>query len=197
MYLLIAERDSRNCRPASAKLPLSTTFTKARRLATLSMGWRRRLFPNRRHRRHICMDCLQYKAERYSGQSKTAPRALEDDNVWTAPRDRDRRRPDQEFRLLHPGSRPALRQEDGQFRRSRHLSLLLWRRDRPSRHHPDLLSLGRCAGRAARRRRDPSDRLPRAATLARLLDAALRREGHHLRGAGEALWRVRAALHRP
>ena len=40
MYLLIAERDSRNCRPASAKLPLSTTFTKARRLATLSMGWR-------------------------------------------------------------------------------------------------------------------------------------------------------------
>src|SRR3954453_6800995 len=73
MYLLIAERDSRNCRPASAKLPLSTTFTKARRLATLSMGWRRRLFPNRRHRRHICMDCLNPKRNDISGQSKTAP----------------------------------------------------------------------------------------------------------------------------
>src|SRR3954451_23412616 len=65
MYLLIAERDSRNWRPASAKLPLSTTFTKARRLATLSKGPHRRLFPNRRHSRHICMDCLQSKAERY------------------------------------------------------------------------------------------------------------------------------------
>ena len=65
MYLLMAERDSRNCRPASAKLPLSTTFTKALRLPTLSKGRPRRLFPNRRHSRHICTHCLQSKAEQY------------------------------------------------------------------------------------------------------------------------------------
>ena len=54
-----------------------------------------------------------------------------------------------QLRLLHPRARPALRQEDGQFRRSRHLPPLLRRRGRPARHHPDLLPVGAC--RAGRR----------------------------------------------
>src|ERR1700722_2923970 len=37
IYLLTAERDRRSCRAASEKLPSSTTFTKARRLASLSI----------------------------------------------------------------------------------------------------------------------------------------------------------------
>ena len=49
-------------------------------------------------------------------------------------------------RLLHPRARPAPRQEDRQFRRSRHLSLLLRRRGRPARHDPDLLPVGAARG---------------------------------------------------
>ena len=77
------------------------------------------------------------------------------------------RRP--QSRFLHPRARAAAGQEDRQFRRSRHLSPLLWRRAGPARHDPDLLSVGaRGAGRisasARRRRRRSAFRQARSAT---------------------------------
>src|SRR5688500_10995219 len=61
----------------------------------------------------------------------------------------DRRRPAAQSRLLLGDPRPPAREADRQLRRSRHLSLLLWRRRRDAGQHHDVLSLAARPRRAA------------------------------------------------
>ena len=58
-----------------------------------------------------------------------------------------------------------------------------------TRHDPDLLSVGARRPRAARRRRNPGNDVPRAGARDRLLDAPLHREGRGARAHREALRR--------
>jgi hypothetical protein len=104
-------------------------------------------------------------------------------------------------RLLHRPAGPAAGQEDGELRRSRHLSSLLRRCDRRPGHDPDLLSLRRM--RAPGRRGNgmawpspmPCRAAPSTAGWSAGLDGststargALRRAGHHARDPDGRRW---------
>lgn len=88
--------------------------------------------------------------------------------------------------------RPAFRQAHHQLRRPRHLPLLLRRRRRQPRDHPDLLPVATCPSRTHRRRRSHAHRLQHSTRLGRLLGAAPARQGHPRRAHRSALqWRRR------
>ena len=71
--------------------------------------------------------------------------------------------------ILHAHARAAAGEEDGQFRRSRHLPSLLWRRAGAARDDPHLLPVGARRSRQARRRPDPGDHVQGARGRHRLV----------------------------
>ena len=115
-------------------------------------------------------------------------------NARHSSRDRHFGKGGAQFRLLHPRSWAALREENGQLRRPNDLSPLLRRRGRAPGDGPHVLRLG---ARGAGPRRDwpgAANRVSRARKLDGLLDASLRRTGRRPRANRKALWRVGAPI---
>src|SRR5258707_14658152 len=100
----------------------------------------------------------------------------EDPHAGHSSRDGDLRKTDPQSRLLHPHPRTAFRQEDGKFRRPRHISSLLRRRGWPSRHDPDLLSMGACRAGPHGSRLPAGNRLQGSGDVAPLLDTSSGRQ---------------------